>query len=76
MLSDRTSNDMELAPLEATSHPFFLRIWLEDGASEAYPATWRGHITHVPSGKRRYLKDLDEIATFIKPYLEEIGIRF
>ena len=75
MLSDQASNDMDIASLEATSQPFFVRIWLEEGANGAHPATWRGHITHVPSGKRRYLKDLDEIARFIKPYLEQIGIQ-
>ena len=75
MLSDQASNDMDIASLEATSQPFFVRIWLEEGANGAHPATWRGHITHVPSGTRRYLQDLDEIVTFIMPYLEAIGIQ-
>lgn len=76
MLSYHASNDMDMASLETTSHPFLVRIWLEEVASDAHPATWRGHITHVPSGERRYLEDLDEIVAFMKPYLEEMGVQF
>lgn len=34
---------------------------------------WRGHISHVSSGERRYLDDLDSIAAFIALYLEEMA---
>lgn len=76
MRSHRVSDDRDNASLEATTHPFLVRVWLEEEACGAHPATWRGHITHVPSGRRCYLEDLDDIATFIQPYLEEIGIAF
>jgi hypothetical protein len=61
--------------LEATSHPFVIRIWLEESIEEAHRATWRGHITHVPSGERRYLQDLDDMTAFIAPYLERMDIK-
>ncbi len=61
--------------LEASTHPFIIRIWLEATACEAGRAIWRGHIIHVPSGKRRYLKDLDDIIDFIAPYLEDMGVK-
>jgi len=61
--------------LEATNHPFIIKIWLEETAEEAGRAMWRGHITHVPSGKRRYLKDLDDIVVFVAPYLEGMGVQ-
>jgi hypothetical protein len=54
---------------ESNLHSFIIRLWLEEAGEEADQAVWRGHITHVPSGTRRYLKDLDEIAVFIAPYL-------
>lgn len=60
---------------ESTTHPFILKIWLEESAKEAGRATWRGHITHVPSGKQRYLKDLDDITGFIIPYLKKMGVK-
>ena len=56
-----------------TTHSFIVKIWLEDTAEEAKSVTWRGHITHVFSGKRRYLQDLDDIAAFITPYLRAMG---
>ncbi len=62
-------------PCEAASHPFIVRIWLEETAEEAGEAIWRGHITHVPSGERRYLTRLEDITAFIAPYLEKMGVK-
>jgi hypothetical protein len=60
---------------ELHTHSFVVRIWLEETAQATGRAVWRGHITHVPSGNRKYLSDLREIERFITPYLEEMGIR-
>jgi hypothetical protein len=73
--SDKAEVKSGIDSLEATSHPFIVRIWLEDSADEIHPATWRGHITHVPSGERRYLHSLDDMACFVAPYLESLGIK-
>ncbi len=59
---------------ESSNQSFIVKIWLEETAEEAGRAMWRGHVTHVPSGQRRYIQDLDGIATFIVPYLEEMGV--
>jgi hypothetical protein len=62
---------------ENHTHSFIVKVWLERTAAErASQVTWRGHITHVPSGERRYLKDLNEVIYFIGPYLEEMGAKF
>lgn len=71
---DRIEHEMETNSFEATTHPFIVKIWLEETAEEAGRAVWRGHITHVPSGERRYLKDLNDISAIIAPYLEEMGV--
>ena len=55
---------------EAHTHSFVVKVWLEETVEQAGRATWRGHVTHVPSGERRYLEDLDDITAFIAPYLE------
>ena len=68
-------NGARMDEFEANTHPFIVRIWLEETAHEAGRATWRGHITHVPSGERRYLKSLEDIAVFIAPYLEGMGVK-
>ena len=54
-------------------HSFIVKIWLEDGGDEAEKPLWRGHITHVPSGKRRYLKNLNDIRDFIERYLATLN---
>ena len=60
---------------EFNPQSFIVKVWLEEAAGETGPAVWRGSITHVSSGKRRYLKDLDEIRAFIVPYLEAMGVK-
>ncbi len=62
-------------PLELHTHSFIVKIWREQTGAGADQVTWRGHITHVPSGERAYLKNLDDIADFIAPYLERIGVQ-
>jgi hypothetical protein len=59
-----------MRPFESKTHSFIVKIWLEQTATEAGRAKWRGHITHVPDGERRYVQNLDEISAFIDPYLE------
>ncbi len=57
-------------------HSFIVKVWLEETAEEAGRAVWRGHVTHVPSGERRYVRRVDDIAAFILPYLESMGVQF
>jgi hypothetical protein len=73
--SVHTTDEINMDLFEANTHPFIVKIWLEETAEEAGQATWRGHITHVPTGERRYLKDLDDIVAFIIPYLEGMGVK-
>ncbi len=58
---------------EANISSFVIRIWIEEPGDESSSMLWRGHITHVLSGKRRYFQDLDAIAAFITLHLEEMG---
>ena len=60
---------MEL--FEDKNHSFVIRIWSEEDLGEDENDIWRGHITHVISGKRNYLQSLDDISHFIQPYLLE-----
>ncbi|HEY0004489.1 MAG TPA: hypothetical protein VGB17_06730 [Pyrinomonadaceae bacterium] len=59
---------------ESNLHSFIIKLWLEEANAEAERSAWGGHITHVPGGERRYIRDLDEIADFIRPYLESMGV--
>jgi hypothetical protein len=60
---------------ETDTHTFIITLWLEEQASGAEGARWRGHITHVLGGERRYIEDLGNIVTFIVPYLNRMGVR-
>ncbi len=64
-----------MAESEPNIQSFVIKIWLETELNQGHPSRWRGHITHVPSGERRYVQTPDEIIAFIVPYLRGMGIR-
>jgi hypothetical protein len=64
-----------MEPLEPDAQSFIVKVWVEDSAGKTGRGVWHGHITHVPSHERRYLKDLGEIEDFIAPHLEEMGVK-
>lgn len=76
MPRDPLANGLNMDLYESNTHSFIVKIWLEETTEEAGRATWRGHITHVPSGKRRYIQELHEFTAFIAPYLEGMGVKF
>jgi hypothetical protein len=56
---------MDLA--ESKVHSFIIKLWLE---GDATTFVWHGHITHVPSGERRYFNKLSGITDFVSEYLD------
>jgi hypothetical protein len=61
--------------LEPGAQSFIVKVWVEDNSEAGGQGELRGHITHVSSHERRYLKNLGEIQDFIMPYLEDLGIK-
>ena len=55
---------------------FVVKVWLEETVEEVGRAKWRGHVTHVASGERKYLESLTGVTAFIRPYLERWGVKF
>ncbi len=55
---------------ESKVHSFIIKLWLEGDTNSL---VWHGHITHVPSGQRRYFKKLSGITDFVSEYLEGNG---
>jgi len=62
-------NEAEPDLKDVTAHSFLLRFWRVAGGLEQEDLPWRGHITHVMSRRRRSIQDLEEIKTFVEPYL-------
>jgi hypothetical protein len=60
---------------ESRVHSFIVKIWLEEMGDEPGTFSYRGYITHVPSGERRYLKRLSDVRDFIENYLEKMGAK-
>jgi hypothetical protein len=57
-------------PVEPIIHSFLIKVWQEVYGGHIGPHVWRGYITHVASGTRRYFEDLAGIADFVGPHLE------
>lgn len=59
---------------ESEPHSFIIKLWLgrQSNESGSVPQCWRGHITHVPGGERRYLNRLEEILEFIYLFFPEV----
>ena len=57
---------------ENNTHVFVVKIWLEVNKRKV---KWRGHITDVMSGDRRYFEDLFEITNFINSYLAKMDVK-
>lgn len=55
-------------------HSFIVKLWMEEFGDEFTKGIWRGHITHVPDGERRYLKRLTDIDDFIRQYGIELKL--
>lgn len=61
--------------IESEAQSFIVKIWVEERAEEGGRGIWRGHITDVSTGRRRYLKNLNEIGDFLAPYIESMGMK-
>ena len=68
------SKDVGSSGIEPSTNSFIVKIWVEETAEEGGVARWRGHITHVPSGQRRYFEDLDDLPLFMAQYLEKMNV--
>jgi hypothetical protein len=55
------------------SHAFIVRFWLEPREIQGEKPLWRGVIEHVPTGRKLFLKGLNEITAFIESYLPGIN---
>ena len=71
----KDENEQIMDPLESTTQSFIVKVWVEEPAEKGSRGVWHGHITHALSGKRRYMKNLDEISDFIVPHLLVMGVK-
>lgn len=70
ILSMEFGNPMEKTPpAETNIQSFIIKIWLGEAKTVTGRPTWRGYITHVPSGRRNYLKKLADVIEFMTPYV-------
>lgn len=65
-----------MVQLEDKTAAYIVRVWLERREVEGAKIEWRGSIEHVASGRVKYITDLEEIARFIRPFLEVMGVDF
>ena len=55
---------------EAHLFSFIVRIWAEELAKPDHGPIWRGYVTAIPDGERRYFKNISEIPDLITAHLK------
>lgn len=58
---------------EQTTCSFIVKIWAEV-EEEPQLKTWRGRVTHVPSGAQHLFVELEHLKEIIAAYLKEMGV--
>lgn len=59
--------------LQPSTQSFIVKIWIEEQVDDS-GSSWRGRITHVPSGEKRYVRKISEVALFIASYLRAMNV--
>ncbi|TQV85966.1 hypothetical protein [Aliikangiella coralliicola] len=72
--TEANSENSEMTLSDEKSTSFIVRIWREGGNTAKEQVDWRGSIEQVQSGEKTYFQDLRCIQTFMKPYIEALGI--
>lgn len=62
-----------MASVQAGTHSFIIKVWLEQTGDLLEPRALRGRITHVPSGATGTFTCLEDIVPFIATYVRELG---
>ncbi len=57
------------------AHSFIVSVRLLTESRRRAGASWQAQVTHVPSGERRYFRDLDGIFLYIALRLARAGLR-
>lgn len=59
---------------ERNTCSFIVKVWREPNDASRAQSQWRGHITHVFTGRRQYFDNLATITHFIAIYLAEMDV--
>jgi hypothetical protein len=58
-------NVISASPNESPSHTFIVRLWCEQ-AQPGNGGEWRGSIEHALTQEKRYFRDINTLAAFIR----------
>lgn len=57
---------------DANIYSFIIKIWLEKGTDQSGNAVWHGYMTHIPSGARHYLRDVNDVVDIMRAYFANL----
>lgn len=60
--------------VQPNTHSFIIKVWLDEPNAANGRICWRGRITHVPSGNVHHFVHVNDIADFIMPYVQQLGV--
>jgi len=60
-------------PYEESTCSFVVRVWVEETGAEFGQRQWRGHVTHIPTGRQQYFADCRTLSSLVASYLQSMG---
>ena len=63
-----------MEPYERTTCSFVVKIWAADAEDDVQGRTWRGRVTHIPSGDQHYFVELDRLKEVLIPYFDAMDL--
>ncbi|HYX30753.1 MAG TPA: hypothetical protein VE863_19610 [Pyrinomonadaceae bacterium] len=72
--TSQAANKVEQLRPDISTNSFIVKVWVEPNGQPGEQMVWRGHITHVPDGKRKHVRRMKEITEFITSYLQNMGV--
>lgn len=74
LITEQCQRAIDMDLYESHLHSFIIKLRLEEGTEELKRTAWSGQIKHIPGGEYRYVRSLEEISDFIRPYLTSAGV--
>lgn len=61
-----------MARFEQETHSFVVRLWREHRDDLEKTAVWRGWIEHIPTKRRHYFQDKENLLKIVSDYLGKV----
>jgi hypothetical protein len=66
LIPERNESGRDGRRIAAVIHSFIVKIWVEPESRHCGGFRWHGHITHVSTNEKKYLKGWNDVGRFVR----------